>query len=512
MSADRKSGMDTGPGFEAPWPKWPLMFVVMTGTFMAILDSSIVNVGLPYIMTALGVPLDDAEWILTAFMLAAAVSMPLTGWIGDRVGYGRMYLGCLAVFTVGSAMCSMAWNVDSLILARIIQAAGAGIMQPAGMAMIIKVFGPGERGRAIGIWGIGAMVAPTIGPTLGGYLTEYFGWRSVFTVNIPVGVLLMIFGAGVIGKKEETAQPTPFDWYGFISLSVFLICLLMGLDEAQQNGWDANEVRYYLAGAALAFSGFVSAELTAAHPVVPFQMFRHKDFSVGLLLALVRAVALFGAVFLLPVFLENLQGRTAVQTGIILVPAAVTIAVFMPISGTITDKYGARWPAVFGVVFTCVSLWMYRDLDYDSSSWAIIYPQFFRGAGIALMLTPVATAAMNAVEPRHAGIASGLLNVAQRAGGSLGIALLSTVLTNRQAMHKEIIGAGINLSSLSSITGAGTETGRAAILGIIQRAAAVRAFDDVFVLAAGITILGLLPAFLLSAKPAAKRGENVSDK
>jgi len=482
------------------------MIVVMTGTFMAILDSSIVNVGLPYIMTALGVPLDDAEWILTAFMLAAAVAMPLTGWIGDRIGYGRMYLACLAVFTVGSALCSLSWNIDSLVVARVIQAAGAGIMQPAGMAMIIMVFEPHERGRAIGIWGIGAMVAPTIGPTLGGYLTEYFGWRSVFTVNIPVGVLLMIFGLGVIGRREKTAPPQPFDWYGFLSLSVFLIGLLLGLDRAQSYGWDATEVKYYLAVAAVSFTAFISAELTAGHPVVPFDMFRHTDFSMGLLLALIRAVALFGAVFLLPVYLENLQGRTAIQTGIILVPAAVTIAVFMPISGSITDRFGARWPAVAGVVLTGVSLWMYRTLDYDSSSWDIIYPQFFRGAGIALMLTPVATAAMNAVAPRQAGIASGLLNVAQRAGGSLGIALLSTVLTNRQAMHQEIIGAGINLSALTPAAGMSPASVKTVIILLIQRAAAIRSFDDVFALAAGLTMLGLIPALFLSAKPPPKKG------
>lgn len=505
MSTGRPPGMAPAPELAAPWPKWPLMFVVMTGTFMAILDSSIVNVGLPYIMTALGAPLDDAKWILTAFMLAAAVSMPLTGWIGVRMGYGRMYLACLVVFTFGSALCSLAWDVNSLVAARIIQAVGAGIMQPAGMAMIIMVFEPHERGRAIGIWGIGAMVAPTIGPTLGGYLTEYFGWRSVFTVNIPVGVLLVIFGLGVVGRREKTPPPQPFDWYGFLSLAAFLICLLMGLDHAQQDGWDASEVKYYMAGAALSLSAFISAETTAKSPVVPFEMFRHMDFSVGLALALVRAVALFGAVFLLPVFLENVQGRTAVQTGIILVPAAVTIAVFMPISGAITDRYGARWPAVTGVALTGLSLWMYRSLDFDSSSWDIIYPQFFRGAGIALMLTPVSTAALNAVNPRDAGIASGLLNVGQRAGGSLGIALLSTVLTNRQAMHQEIIGAGLNLSSLPAVGHASAAATKAMVVGLAQRAAIIRSFDDVFVLAAAFTLVALIPAFLLSAKPPPRR-------
>ena len=498
-----------------PWNKWEVLGVVMTGTFMAILDSSIVNIALPHIMASLGVNLSEVQWVLTAFMLAAAASMPLTGWLGNRFGYGRLYLAALSLFTFGSAICSLAWNIDSLIAARVIQAVGAGMMQPTGMAMITEVFEPHERGRAIGIWGIGAMVAPTLGPTAGAYITEYFAWRTIFTINIPVGLVLLMIGIRVFGSREETPTPPAFDWGGTFTMVIFLICLLLGLDRAQDHGWTSDVVLTYFIIASVSFVFFITVETSTDHPVIPLRMFKIPDFTIGILLSLIRAVALFGAVFLLPVFLQRLMGLSTIQNGIILIPGALSVAFFMPIAGRLTDTYGARWPAVIGIISTALSLFFYRHLDVDCSYWDLIYPQFFRGAGIALMLTPVATAAMNAVHPRETGIASGLLNVAQQAGGSLGIAMLSTILTRRAVFHAEIIGTSPALSEPGTILGLASSLGippdqaQTGIFSIISRAAQVRAYDDVFALAAGITILGLLPALMLSASPP-QRGPRVA--
>jgi DHA2 family multidrug resistance protein len=488
-----------------------VLAVVMAGTFMAILDSSVVNIALPHIMTSLGVNLDKAEWVLTAFMLASATAMPVTGWLGNRFGYGRLYLSALTLFVIGSALGGLAWNIDALIASRVIQAVGAGMMQPTGMAMITMVFEPHQRGRAIGIWGIGAMVAPTIGPTTGAYLTEYFSWRSIFTINIPIGIVLLILGIEVFGRHERLERPPVFDWAGFLALAAFLICLLLGLDRGQDHGWTSGTVLSYFVIALAAFVTFMAVEVGADHPVIPLGMFRRPDFSLGLALALIRAVALFGAIFLLPVFLQNLQGLSAIQNGIILIPGALAVAFFMPVAGKLTDTYGARWPATAGVLSTAFSLFLYRHIDPDFSSFDIIIPQFFRGAGIALMMTPVATAAMNAVQPRQTGIASGLLNVGQQAGGSLGIAMLSTILTRRAVMHAELLGANPALSDPFSFIGLAPglltpDQSKAAMLAVISRAAQVRAFDDVFLLAAGITIIGLIPALMLSAKPPPKGG------
>jgi EmrB/QacA subfamily drug resistance transporter len=488
-----------------PWNKWEVMAVVMSGTFMAILDSSIVNIALPHIMTSLGVSLQDVEWVLTAFMLAAATAMPLTGWLGHRVGYGRLYLAALTLFTIGSALCAISWNIDALIAARVIQAFGAGVMQPAGMAMITQVFPPHQRGRAIGIWGIGAMVAPTIGPTAGAYITEYFQWRTIFTVNLPVGLALIIMGLRVFSKGEHLQRPPAFDWPGYLSLAIFLIGLLLGLDKGQDHGWTSSTVVSYFAVAGIAFAFFLTLELTTEHPVVPLRLFRFPDFGLSMIIAVIRAVALFGAIFLLPVFLQNLMGLSAIQNGIILIPGALTIAFFMPIAGRLTDTYGARWPAILGALLTSFSLLLYRHIDPDFSYWNIIVPQFFRGAGIALMMTPVITVAMNAVPMRQTGIASGLLNIGQQAGGSLGIAMLSTILSRRAIFHAEIIGTSPAFTDPRTIAAAlptlAPDQAQAAIFSLAGRAAQVRAFNDVFALAAGITLLAVIPSVFLSSRP-----------
>jgi len=489
-----------------PWNKWEVLAVVMVGTFMAILDSSIVNIALPHIMTSLGVNLAEVQWVTTAFMLASAVAMPLNGWLGNRFGYGRLYIGALTLFTVGSALCTLSWNLDALIVARIIQAFGAGMMQPSGMAMLTEVFPPHQRGRAIGIWGIGAMVAPTIGPTAGAYITEYFNWRTIFTVNLPVGIVLILVGIRVFWRGEHNERPPRFDWAGYLALALFLIGLLLGLDKGQDHGWTSTTVLTYFIVAAAAMIFFLPLELGSDHPVVPLSLFRYTDFSLGLILAVLRAIALFGAIFLLPVFLQRIQGLSTIQNGIIMIPGAIAIAFFMPLAGKITDTYGARWPALIGVLSTSFSLYLYRHLDPDFSNWDIIMPQFFRGAGIAFMLTPVITAAINSVPQRLTGVTTGLLNIGQQAGGSLGIAMLSTMLSRRGIFHAELIGAHPVLSDPSAIAaalpGATIEQAQAAVFSLINRAAQVRAFDDVFAFAAGLTLLGVIPALLLSARPA----------
>ena len=494
------------PAYTPPaWNKWEVLALVMTGTFMAILDSSIVNIALPHIMTSLGVNLSEVQWVTTAFMLAAATAMPLNGWLGHRFGYGRLYLGALALFTFGSALCTLSWNLDSLIVARVVQAFGAGMMQPSGMAMLTVVFPPHQRGRAIGIWGIGAMVAPAIGPTVGAYITEYFNWRTIFTVNLPVGIILLLVGIQVLGRGEHEDRPPAFDWPGYLALALFLVCLLLGLDKGQDHGWTSTTVLAYFVIAAIAMVFFVPLEMGTDHPVVPLSIFRSTDFSLGIILAILRAVGLFGAIFLLPVFVQNIQGLSAIQNGIIMIPGAVAIAFFMPLAGKLTDSYGARWPALIGALSTSFSLFLFRHLDPDFSTWDIVMPQFFRGAGIAFMLTPVVTASMNSVPQRLTGVASGLLNIGQQAGGSLGIAMLSTLLSRRGIFHAEIIGAHPILSDpraiAAALPGVTADQAQAAVFSLISRAAQVRAFDDVFTFAAGLTLLGVIPAAFLSARP-----------
>ena len=267
----------------------------MAGTFMSILDVTMVNLALPHIMTSLQTDVQKVKWVVTALMLTAAVSMPPTGWLGRRFGYERIYIFSLMVFTVGAGLCSVAWDLPSLVIFRIIEAVGGGIMQPVGMAIIVRTFPVEERGRALGFWGIGAMMAPTLGPTSGGYLTDWFGWRSIFAVNVPVGVLTLFLGFWLMRGTEREEAPPPFDWQGYLALAAFLVALLLGLEEGREEGWYSTTVLFAWAVAAVAFTAFIITELTVEHPVFPFALFLRRDFALGLLpgpLARHRAVRL----------------------------------------------------------------------------------------------------------------------------------------------------------------------------------------------------------------------------
>jgi len=502
--------------------KWTILAVVMSGTFMAILNISVVNVALPHVMTSLRTDVQTVAWVVTGFMLAAAVCMPATGWLGTRFGFENMYIFSLMVFTLGSALCSAAWDLPSLILFRVVQALGGGIMQPTGMALMVQHFPLEERGRALGIWGIGAMMAPTLGPTTGGYLTDWLGWRSVFWVNVPVGIVCTSMALQLMGGRKPGPKPPPFDWQGYIALAVFLLSTLLGLDRGRTEGWHSGIVLLAWAVAAVALTTFIVSELTVKHPVFPLGLLRHRDFVVGLYIALVRAVSLFGTVFLLPMFMQKVQWHDAIQTGLVLMPGAVMTALTMPTAGFLTDRIGARVPGTIGVIVTAYSFYLYHQLDLDSSAWDIIWLQVPRGVGIGFMMAPFTTAAMNAVERQNAGTASALLNVFMQAGGSFGIAVLATVLERRTIWHLERLsaladGAGHTLSVLRETAlslgyggGPAMEAARGTVLSLVQKSAQTRAFGDVFVVAGFLTLLGLPAALALSRKVAKKPGQAVS--
>ena len=420
----------------------------MIGTFMAILDTSIVNVALPHMMSAFSVNREQIEWVSTAFMLASAVVMPLMGWLSGHVGYKRLYLSSLFVFTVGSALCAMAQSYDELVIARVIQAIGGGAIQPVGMAFIAELFEPHERGRALGIWGTGIMVAPALGPTLGGYLTEWYSWRTIFSVNLPIGAVALLAGLLIMRREHGTSQQrTRFDFWGFTFLSMFLVAALIGLTNGQLKGWDSD---YILTCWAFSFIGlvmFVAVESSVPAPILDLGMFRIRNFTLAVALAVFRAVALFGGVFLLPLFLQNLVGYTTIQAGLLLMPGAVAVGLTMPVAGRLADRYSPRILVTGGVIITGCSLLMFGHLDPLSNYIGIVGPQILRGIGLAFMVAPLLSAALNSV-PRHTvATASSFLNVAQGVGGAFGIAIVNAFVTNVSHRHAVRIGELLPLQS-----------------------------------------------------------------
>jgi len=429
--------------------RWIIMGIVMLGTFMAILDSSIVNVVLPRMMNTFQVNRNQIEWVTTGFMLAAAVVMPLVGFLTARIGYKALYLGSLTIFTIGSAACAFAWSYESLIVARIIQAVGGGATQPISMVIITDLFEPEERGKAIGIWATGVMVGPALGPTAGGYLTEWFNWRVIFSINLPIGIIVVFLGILMMkSQKSAVRKNIPFDWWGFITLSMAVISGLLSLSKGQEKGWDSN---YIYTCYAFCFTGFVlflAIESTVSQPLLDLRIFKFRNFSLSMLMAPFRSVGLFGGVFLIPIFLQNLSGYSTIQTGLLMMPGAIVLGIMMPIAGRLTDSLNnPRLLVSAGTIITGFSLLMYSRFDTLSSTTMIIVPQLVRGVGIALMMAPLSTAAINAIPPEKIPMGSSFLNVIQRIGGSFGIALLNTHVTNAIFKHTMNISESIGTQS-----------------------------------------------------------------
>lgn len=509
--------------------KWVVMAIVMIGMIMSMLDSSIVNVSIPAIMADFGSNVTEIEWVITAYMLAFAVLMPLTAWLRDRIGHKILYSFSLVVFTVGSLLCGLAWNLPSLIAARVLQALGGGAMTPTGMAMIAEVFEPKERGRAMGLFGMGIIVGPAIGPTLGGFLTVAFGWRSIFLVNLPVGILAVLLSLEfLLPDRPQHHAKKPFDLWGFIFLSLFLLSFLLGISRGETEGWTSRYIMICFALSLFSFFAFLLAENIVKDRIVDLSLFKYPIFSVSLLITAIRSIALFGGIFLLPLFLQQLKGLTAIQSGLILLPGSLMIAVCMPVIGWLSDKASPRFLSLIGILCLGYSMYLYKDISIYMSTWDIIYPTLIRGVGMSFLMAPIMTLALNSVPRRKAGMASSMMSIIQQVGGAIGIAILSTVLDNRTKFHVSTVGPTINASSPAFVTTVQQLAGRAHELGLSQansflaaKTALVKyiyvaqtsfAFQDAFLFAMVMIAISLLPIILLPNRPLIHHSEEMVPK
>jgi len=489
--------------------RWVLLVVVMVGTFISILDSLAMNVALPSIMTAFGANVEQANRIRAGFLTAAAVSMPLTHWLGRRFGYGRLFIGCLAVFTGGAALSSSAWSLHSLGAFRIVQGVGAGIIQPAAIALITRAFPPGIRGRALGVWSVGAMLGPSLGPTAGGWLIDVFSWRAVFTMSVFVGVFALVLAAVVLDRTQDE-EPVPFDWLGYGCLSTFLVVALATLANGREAGWSSGPVLLGGAVAVTALMLLLVLEWDAPHPIVPLRLYRIPDFSLSLFISFYKSLARAGSGFSIPIFLHQLQGRQSLQIGLLLMPGAIVNTVCGPIAGVLTDRFGGRWLSIVGGCLIAFFFFSYHKLDLTADPWMIVYPQLFRGIGIALIDTPVVTTGMNAVSREEAGHASWMLNLGQRVGSALSISMLSTLLQRGIVIQQDHLGqtplahrappSGEVRQAMA--LGLRDEEAKAAVAALTRRhlrlLSTTLAFQNLFVLCGLLSITVVVPSFLLA--------------
>ena len=339
--------------------------VIVIGTFMAILDSSIVNIAVPKMMAVFNASTDQIEWVLTAYMLTMAAVLPMTGLLGERFGLKNVYVFALIVFTVGSFLCGISWNLPTMIVARIIQAIGGGMIMPISMTLIYKIVPREKIGLAMGFWGIAAMAAPAIGPTLGGYLIEYADWRLIFNVNIPIGILAVACSAVLLdGYKEK--KPHAIDYIGSGLICTGLVTLLLALNNGNSDGWNSPYIISLFTLSALSLISFIFFELYNPEPILDLRILKDFKFSLSLTLSTISSIALFGGVFLIPIYLQSLRGLTAMQSGILMLPSSLATAVVMPISGKLFDKYGAKAMVVIGFIILLITTYQLSKLTLDN--------------------------------------------------------------------------------------------------------------------------------------------------
>jgi DHA2 family multidrug resistance protein len=428
-----------------------IVTTLVIGTMMAALDSSIVNVSLPTMMRSLHSEIDEIEWVISVYMIGFAVIMPLTQWLKERVGFFTLYLGSLLTFTIGSALCGLAHNLPLLISARVIQALGGGALTPTAMAVLATIYEPRERGRVIGLWGLGVILGPALGPTLGGLLTENFGWPSIFLVNIPIGFIgLIMTWIYLRPLKHQRGPNDSFDFKGFGSISIFLVSLLYGISQLERKGLTSLENIIYFVLAFVMFWIFLRQEKKTKSPLIDLKIFKNKTVVACLLVTFARSAALFGGVFLLPFLLQSLMGLSETRSGMVMFPGAIFIGILMPLAGRWADKYGPRGISITGLILITTSMLLFARLGSHSSTMAVLVAMSLRGIGLGLLITPLSLALVNSVSHREVALVSSLSSLMQQIGGAMGVASLA-VLHQFLKNHLLKNGASIIIAEQSAV-------------------------------------------------------------
>ncbi|KAA0024422.1 MDR family MFS transporter [Antrihabitans cavernicola] len=407
---------------------WRLAVVVVFGAFMGTLDTSLVNIGLKSIGTDLHASLDSVQWVGSAYLLALAVSLPACSWVGTRIGVGRLWLTAMAGFTVTSAMCAFAPTIDWLIVARVVQGLTAGLLLPAGQTIIGQAAGPHRLGRVMSTVGIAVIVAPAIGPTVGGLMLEHLGWQWLFLINIPFGIVALVLGSRILPRGTVSAA-TPFDLGGFVAVSAGLSLTVYGLGEVGIRGTLATPSTWIplLAGAgALAIFGLRSAR--HAHPLLHLSLFRNPVFAAANVATVFSGASLFGAMLLLPLYFQQVHGEGMLATGLLLMSFGIGGIVAMPASGRLTDRYGGGIVATAGSALVVVSTVPFALLDLSANPVLVQALLFLRGIALGLASMPAITAAYASVSRDQLPDATSFVNGLQRVGGAVGAALLAVIL------------------------------------------------------------------------------------
>ncbi len=500
---------------------WQALVVIVLGSFMVVLDTTIVNIALPRIIQVFQSTVDEGDLVLTGYLLALAVVMPATGYLSETFGAKRIYLTTIGLFTLGSLLCGFAPNMGGLVAFRVLQGLGGGLTQPLGMSILFQAAPPNQRGTVMGVFGLPLLVAPAIGPTLGGYLVEYVDWRWIFTLNVPIGVLAVLLGYLILRETPRRAGAR-FDWAGFLLSAVGFSAALLALSKAPADGWTAPHIVVLWLVAAAAIPCWVVVELAQEQPLLDLSVLTERTYLLATLVLLVTTAALYSTLLLLPLFLQNVRGLGAMETGLLLLPNALAAAVMMPLSGRLLDRIGARPLAVPGLLLLAYGTWIVVGLDPGTPDSLLTLSLLLRGAATGLVFMPVMTMSMDNVPPHQVPRATALSNVLRQLAGAFSTAMFASLLLDRERFHQAILTQLLTPASLAAthllsatqaalqqhgLTATAAHTaGLMALARQVSLASTVRAFDDCFYVATLVAVAGVVPALFLKRSRRARGG------
>jgi len=504
---------------------WAVALTVTMATFMEVLDTSIANVALPHIAGSLSATTDESTWVLTSYLVSNAVILPMSGWASDLMGRKRFYMTCVALFGLSSLLCGLAPSLPLLILFRVLQGIGGGGLAPSEQAILADTFEPKKRGVAFAVYGMAVVLAPAIGPTLGGWITDNYDWRWIFFINVPVAILSLFLTNRLVEDPPELAQKRnsgiKIDYIGLALVGIGLGCLQVVLDKGQREDWLHSD--FIVAFSVIAGVTVVSAviwEFFQKDPIVDVRMFRNRNFAIAFVMMIMLGFALFGSTVLIPQYLQTLLGYTAQRAGMALSPGGLIVMALMPLVGFLVSHYDARWLIAIGFLACSTALFHMMELNLGLSFGEAVKLRIFQAAGIAFLFVPINTMSYVGVARGKNNQVSGMVNLARNVGGSIGISIVETMLDRRSQNHQSDLAAHLTTSSpqfqrqISQLTAAMVNMGYSAqdatqrayhmVYRQVQRQAAALAYNDViFVFAVACAIMVPLAFLMQKNKPGA---------
>ena len=528
MSSNSANTESARNGGSAPTPlpeinPWIVAVAVMLGTFMEVLDTTVVNVALPHIAGTLSATVDETTWVLTSYLVSNAIVLPIAGWLSNHFGRKRVLLASVFGFTVSSLACGLAPNLATLITFRVIQGATGGGLQPLSQAIMLEAFPPRDRGKAMAFWALGIVVAPMLGPVLGGWITDAYSWRWLFYLNLPIGIAatvmakLFVFDPPYIRRASNR-----IDYWGFGLLIVGMAGLQIMLDKGQQEDWFSSKFIVVLATmAVLGLSGFIIRELMTRDPVVDLRVFRNRTYATGIFMMTILGFVLYGSTVLIPIWLQTLMGYPALQAGMAVLPRGLGSFLFMPLVGILMTRVEPRKLLLVGFLAAGSGLFLLGNLSLDAGYWDIFWPQILQGTAMGLLFVPLTTITNDPIPKEKMGNATSIFNLMRNVGGSIGIASVTTMVARAEQHNTNVLGTNVNLwnfGTQSMISSAremfmmkgsdyvtATRQAYGMLFGLVQEHAAMLAFVQAFRLL-GILFFLITPLILIMRKPRHMRG------